>query len=64
MLTAVLFFLLYLVIAVIVIEIIFLILGMIFPGGIITSRIRGLLYALVLIILLIYALNHFGVVHM
>lgn len=64
MLSTILFILLYLLISVIVIELIFWILGMIFPATVITPRIRGLLYALVVIIVLIYALGHAGVVHL
>ncbi len=62
MLSSILFFLLYLVIAIIVIELIFWILGLIIPSTVITPRLRGLLYALVFIILLIWALNKAGIV--
>lgn len=55
----ILYFLLYLVIAVIIIELTFWILGMIFPATAITPRIRGLLYALVFVILLIWVLGYF-----
>lgn len=61
MLTSILFFLLYLAIAVIVIELIFYILALIIPSFVLNTRIRGLLYAIVFIILLIWVLNHAGV---
>lgn len=61
MLTSILFFLLYLAIAVIVIELIFYILALIIPSFVLNTRIRGLIYAIVFIILLIWVLNHAGV---
>lgn len=61
MLTSILFFLLYLAIAVIVIELIFYILALIIPSFVLNARIRGLIYAIVFIILLIWVLNHAGV---
>jgi hypothetical protein len=59
MITTVLYILFYLVVAVILVEVIFWILGLILPA-IISPRIRGLLYALALILVLLYALGHFG----
>ena len=61
MLTTILFFLLYLAIAVIVLEIVFWLLALIIPTFAINPRIRGLLYAIVFIILLIWLLNHSGI---
>lgn len=61
MLTTILFFLLYLAVAVIVLEIIFWLLSLIIPTFAINPRIRGLLYAICFIILLIWALNKSGV---
>ncbi len=61
MLLTILFFLLYLAIAVIILEIIFWLLSMIIPAFAVNTRIRGLLYAIVFIILLIWLLNHSGI---
>jgi len=63
MLTTIFTFLLFLILAVILIEVIFWILGMIFPGPYITPRVRGLLYALVLVLLILWALNGFSGMH-
>lgn len=59
MLISILYFLLYIVIAVIIVELIFWILGLIFPG-VLSPRIRGLLYVVAFIIILILALSRFG----
>lgn len=61
MLTTILFFLLYLAVAVIILEIVFWLLGMILPAFVVNTRIRGLLYAIVFILLLIWLLNKSGV---
>jgi hypothetical protein len=61
MLSTILFFLLYLAIAVIILEIIFWLLSLIIPTFAINTRIRGLLYAVCFIILLIWALNKSGI---
>lgn len=63
MLTSILFFLLYVIVAVIVVELLFWILGLIFPTAM-SPRIRGLLYALALIIVIILAIQRFGGGHL
>jgi len=64
MLTAILWGLFYLIIAVIIIEIIFYILRIIFPVFVIDTRIRGLVYALLFILVIIWVINHLGVIHL
>lgn len=61
MLASIIYLLIYLFVAVVIIEIIFWILSLIFPTTVISSRIRGLAYALVLLVVLIWALQHFGI---
>lgn len=62
MLTSILYLLLYIVVAAIVLWAIFKILTLIFPSFILDARIQGLLYALALIIILIWSIGHFGLI--
>lgn len=53
-------FLFFLVIAVILIEVVFWLLGIIVPTFVISSRIRALLYTLLIIVIILWALNGFS----
>lgn len=65
MLTAFVYFIIGIVVLAILLEFLFWILAMIFPAPFaITSRIRGLAYALVFLIVLVWVLNHFAYVHL
>lgn len=61
MLASILYIIFYLIVAIIIIEIIFWVVAMIFPVAVINLRIRGLVYALVLLLVLIYAVKHFSI---
>ncbi|HEY4196883.1 MAG TPA: hypothetical protein VGM63_15175 [Mucilaginibacter sp.] len=60
MIVSILYLLFYLLVIVIVIEVVFWILSLIFAGWLVTSRIRGLIYALLFLAALIWFFNHIG----
>jgi len=58
MLSTILFALFYLILAIIVLEILLYIFTLIFPTFVLNARLRGLFYALALICVVLYVLNH------
>lgn len=62
MIIAILWLIFKLALAVGIVELIFWFLSMIFAGFIITSRVRGIVYLLLFILFIIYALKIFGIV--